>query len=388
VLTGAIMLATAPLLGSFPRMALLYDWVLNLSGVLSLRALASLFSQGTNRESTSPLELLKKKWRGWLGEGAIYYATLGIPLGIYLLTNKLAIGAGMPVSGQIKRWWGEPAMRAYGGPARNSLAFWGVEMGPDSNAWNPLTGWLNTLSHKIAAWQGFYRNDETYIVLLIAAAIAWLAVLALNRHKAVRASMQAGLPLLFAASVIQGISYNATGYSAIKEWYWITEPLFLAPALALATAILIRPLQRFPAARAATWLAVAALSVQLAWNFTEVTAQRMPHGKYPPGMPYLDVVRFLEERTPPGALIGMTGGGNVSYYIKDRTIVNMDGLISSPAYFEALKAGKASEYLQGIGLDYVFANPGILAGTPYRGQYTTGPVLDRFGGKALMEFSP
>ncbi len=114
----------------------------------------------------------------------------------------------------------------------------------------------------------------------------------------------------------------------------------------------------------------------------------MPHGLYGPNLPYLDSVRFLEERTPPGAMIGMTGGGNVAYYIKDRVIVNMDGLINSPAYFEALQAGQANAYLDSIGLDYVFANPGMLEGVPYRAQYALGRTIARYGGKSLMEFSP
>ena len=84
----------------------------------------------------------------------------------------------------------------------------------------------------------------------------------------------------------------------------------------------------------------------------------------------------------------MTGGGNVGYYIQGRTIVNMDGLINSPAYFEALQTGRASDYLGQTGVDYIFANPEILKGPPYQGQYNTGDILARFGGKALMELLP
>jgi hypothetical protein len=66
----------------------------------------------------------------------------------------------------------------------------------------------------------------------------------------------------------------------------------------------------------------------------------------------------------------------------------MDGLINSPEYFEALKDGRASEFLSGIGVDYLFANPEILRGLPYRGQYHMGEPLAQFGGKALMELLP
>jgi hypothetical protein len=200
--------------------------------------------------------------------------------------------------------------------------------------------------------------------------------------------MQASLPMLLVASVVQILSYNALGYSSLKELYWMTEPILLLIAFSLAVSILIAPLKRVRLGGAVIWLAVAAISLPLAWNFARVTVDRMPHGVYPGRRPTLDIVEFLEARTPPGSKIGMTGGGNVGYYIQDRTIVNLDGLINSPAYFEALQAGQANTYLRGIGLDFIFANPNILAGKPYRGQYATGAVLGQFGGKALMEFVP
>ena len=388
IITAGIMLATSPLLGGFPRLVLLYDWIFNLLGMLALRGLWRLFTQHTNDSSIRPVEQLEAHWQRWLKEGMVYYATLAIPLGLYMLFNKLVIGTAMPVSGQIKRWWGTPGSRAYGGSARTPLDFWGLGSSADFNAWNPLTGWLEQMSHTFRVWLGFYRNDEAYIILLMLAAAAWMLVLFLNRRKAVRAAILAGLPLLLTASIVQVISYNLSGYSAMKEWYWITEPIFLVFAIGLAAWLLLQPFQRSSLARGATWLAVAALSLWMAWGFSAVIFQRMPHGARPPGGPYMDSVRFLEENTPPGSIIGMTGGGNVGYYIQERTIVNMDGLINSPRYFEALKAGQGTQYLQAMGMDFIFANPEILQGVPYKGQFVTGAALERYGGKVLMEFAP
>ncbi|HEY6071848.1 MAG TPA: hypothetical protein VIV15_00280, partial [Anaerolineales bacterium] len=208
----------------------------------------------------------------------------------------------------------------------------------------------------------------------------------IQRRKAVRAVSLMALPVLFTVSFFQILSYNADGYSAMKEWYWITEPLFLVFALGLAVWQLARPFVQGPAGKAVVSLAAAAFSLLMAWNFGTVVMERMPHGVHNPGGPYIDSATFLELHTPPGSMIGMTGGGNVGYYIKDRTIVNLDGLINSPRYFEALKEGQASGYLETMGLDYIFANPTILDGTPYKGQFRTGSALDRFGGKVLMEF--
>lgn len=99
----------------------------------------------------------------------------------------------------------------------------------------------------------------------------------------------------------------------------------------------------------------------------------------------MEVVGYLEENTPPGSVIGMTGGGNVGYLIKDRTIVNMDGLINSYEYFQVLKNGDAATYLYSHGMRIVFANPRLLSLPPYYGQFAR--YLERFnsyGGKDLL----
>lgn len=108
----------------------------------------------------------------------------------------------------------------------------------------------------------------------------------------------------------------------------------------------------------------------------------------------MDMLPILEGYTEEGAIIGMTGGGNAGYFIRGRTIVNMDGLINSYTYFQALKAGRASQYLAEMGLDYVFANHYIItASMPYveqfrPEQFTPVEGAPEYGRKELMKFSP
>ncbi|MGE5463835.1 MAG: hypothetical protein ACM3PS_10800, partial [Syntrophothermus sp.] len=89
-----------------------------------------------------------------------------------------------------------------------------------------------------------------------------------------------------------------------------------------------------------------------------------------------------------GSIIGMTGGGNTGYFIKDRTIVNMDGLINSYQYFQLLKQKQAGKFLADMGMNYVLANIQILDGLPYRGQYRDYLVRTefRYGGKELAHY--
>jgi hypothetical protein len=84
----------------------------------------------------------------------------------------------------------------------------------------------------------------------------------------------------------------------------------------------------------------------------------------------------------------MTGGGNAGYFIHDRIVINMDGLINSPEYFQLLKERKAGEYLADEGMDYILANFDLLQQLPYKGQFApyTEWMDVRYGGKDLVRF--
>jgi hypothetical protein len=388
ILTAILALALASLIGGFPRAALIYDWAFNVIGVMLVRALALVFRRSDDSPAEPPMQMLKARGKEWLQEGAVFYGILGVGLSSYMLWNRIVIGTALPISGQIKRWWGGFASRAYGGPARDDFSFWGFGFQNDFDAWRPLSFTWQDWSARIAAWRGSYRPEDYYAFVILVSIVLALGILLMRRRLTTRAAAQLGLPILFVAAFAQLLSYNISGYASMKEWYWIAQPLLLALTGSLLATILMRRAKRIPLAQPALLAAAILMTVGMALNFVKLTIQRMPHGVSSAAAPYLDAVLFLEQNTPPDAVIGMTGGGNVAYYIRERTIVNMDGLINSPAYFRALQAGQASQYLSEIGVEYVFANPEILRGPPYRGQFKTGPPTVRFGGKALMELLP
>ena len=82
---------------------------------------------------------------------------------------------------------------------------------------------------------------------------------------------------------------------------------------------------------------------------------------------YLEEIRDLEKHTNEKTLIGMTGGGLTAYFIQNRTIVNLDGLINSKEYFNSLRDGTAHLFLDNMGLDYVYGNSYmLLESDPYQ----------------------
>jgi len=56
----------------------------------------------------------------------------------------------------------------------------------------------------------------------------------------------------------------------------------------------------------------------------------------------------------------------IAYFAHDRVIVNLDGLMNTVEYFHMLQAGTASQYLDRIGMQYVYTGATVITGSdPY-----------------------
>jgi len=343
-------------------------------------------------EQKSPLTELRSAWRGWLADALAYFGPLGATLGGYLLYNRLAFGTFMPVSGQIKRWWGLLRHDIYGGEAKTALDIFGLD--PHfSAAWNPWLKTLFSLSESLAARLNSLTNT-TFLWTLFFAALLALALIFARRKQNLPVLARLGLfPLLMAAE-LHVFFYGALPYGGKQEWYWVLEILAGLILLAALTDFALRLLPFPRLTKSLAWGVSLALSLSLAWNFAFALTARMPlsDAQYA-GQAYLDMVPLLEQNTEPGARIGMTGGGNVGYFIQGRTIINLDGLINSYAYFQASQNGQGAEFLSAMGLDYIFANPEILTQTePYARQFNGHleplPGAPVYGGKQILRFLP
>jgi hypothetical protein len=392
VILTAIMIPVAALMhfDVFPRSALLYDFGLMVFMTISSRLGAHWFSITQARDDRSPIQILKANWKNWLSNGAAYYGIVIGALGLYMLINLLMFQTASPVSGQIKRWWGSHTSLVYGGAAHIKLDFYGVSPETDFNAWPPLT-WR--VAHLMGHLQRYYHWNTwwhyKYGATLIGVIVLGLLLFALNRvYSAHNVPKLALLPLI-AASGIQLLSYNIGGYAAMKEWYWVAQFFTLTITAYMLIDLFTRHIISIKGGAVLLWLIASAIGLLKVTGYANHVKETMPYNYYTADVPYMDAVPFIESHTEPGSLIGMTGGGNVGYFIQDRSIINMDGLINSYDYFKALQSGKAAEHLASNGMDYIFANPSLLEGAPYRGQFTGKyQIIDRFGGKVIMKFTP
>lgn len=390
IIVGGAMILITPLakFDGFPRLAIAYDLVatLLLFGIARLGVLG--LKTETSADDPSPFKQLAANWKTWLTEGLAYFGVVVGVLGIYMLWNKLAFGTSSPVSGQIKRWWGSLDGKVYGGSAQNVMTFFGMDYRGEGNAWHPASNFLGNLAENLQA-PGL-QEIPRYLIVITVFALTFYLVLWINKPKAKNAIAQLGIIPLVGAAWIQVLSYHITGYSAFKEWYWTAQLLTVVIALSLLAGIFYQPLRRFRASQTALWLVAAAIGLSMGASYWTYIQRIMPYGGPFADAPYNDIAAFLETHTEPGSIIGMTGGGNAGYFITDRTVVNMDGLINSYEYFQLLKDRQAGAYLAEIGMDYILANTGIINQLPYNGQYTpyTEWMDIRYGGKDLVRYHP
>ncbi len=129
----------------------------------------------------------------------------------------------------------------------------------------------------------------------------------------------------------------------------------------------LRRYKKFLYGNTASQLIVLVLSIVLVVNFTIPLIKNYTYTAVDPeDHPYLQETRFLEEYTQPGEKIGMTGGGVNAYFIEDRAILNLDGLVNGYEYFSLLQTGDAYQYLDEVGLDYVYGlNEMLINSDPY-----------------------
>lgn len=374
---------------NFPRSAFILDFGISALLILGLRLAAYHFgNKKTNVEmqSISPFTELKTNWKKWFSDGLTYYGILGGSLALYMLYNKLTFGTSSPVSGQIKRWWGTMTDTVYERPASSWPSFLGVSFQDAFNAWRPTTDMLAEFAKILRPLNpGSETVDERYYLAIFIFIVFIAFVLMVNSRRTLNKLTNMALVPLIAGCGLQILSYTTIAYGGAKEWYWVSEMILLTLGGSFLIDLLLQPLQKIRNTRFVLEGVSIIISLSLALQFKDYVTTVMRHNYFPADKPYMDVLPFLESSTPPGSVIGMTGGGNVGYFIKDRTIANMDGLINSNDYFIALQNKEAPNFLHDQGVDVLFVNAQLLNVPPYSGQFL--PYLERYnsyGGKGLF----
>lgn len=369
-------------LGVFPmfsRSLLALDAAICSSLIFCLR----LVWRRTGEASVNPFrqlgEWVKANWKGDLLRGAGFASPVALLMGIYVTFNKLTFGTFSPVSGRIKVWWSTLPNTPY---ARQSslLTLLGLSPRTSDSPWSLVTSKVDSVTETILS---LVKNESVimysvlFLGLFLLLVFAVFAVLNSHDKKAGKQTVRLLIPALLLGNLLQVAYYNTVGYQAMRSWYWVSQMM----TLILLAAVLLDPFF--------TWLD--SFKPRLVWTVTITVLMVAILGarhygyiasKYPSQVSqkdefaYLSEINEVERLTESGAKIGMTGGGFVAYFIEDRTVVNLDGLINSVQYFQALQSDTARAFLDAIPLNYVYGNSYILLSSDPYHDFLPGRLID------------
>lgn len=316
------------------------------------------------------------KWLWRVKTGVAYNGVIVALLAPYLLWNKFKFGHFMPVSGQVKLWWGSLPNSVYGYRVTNlselftELLSWDNKVGP----WALVIKKVYLLASQISG----YRLQDAPILPTVWKVTAVLVVLLLivlwlERDFFLKTVARMGLlPFLFGTLVQVGY-YKRFGSVPQKAWYWIGEMVFIILCFGLALMLLYRLLMRVKA----EWpqkVALATVLLVMLWMPVKMVVYlfgELENAREQQLHDYTDRAEFLAGTFEPGTVIGIPGSGSWGYFSPEMVIFNMDGLINSYDYLQAMKDGRGAEFLAQSGVQYVIGNPYIMQETnPY------GPMLE------------
>ena len=319
------------------------------------------------------------RWAATLKNAAAFGLPGAVGLGIYLLWNKLAVGTFMPLSGSIKSWWGYLPFTVYGtaefkhGPLFalvNHTFSTDINWGPWSLVMGPmqtLGSWLGPLVPTKSLYSGI--EPRVYaafgLVILLCLAIVWGA-----KRVSFPAAVQLGLLPFFLAALTHSGYYNLRGSLAQRYWYWVLENILLVLVGSVLLAALFELLRRLIRSEDRYGRVLPLFAILAGAGMLWLHGQYIQSSLRAPGSDeghfYLRRTAWIENHTPEGARIAITGAGALSYFTEGRTIVNMDGLMNGAEYFQLLQAGEGADYLEDIGVDYVFGSQAVVKGSsPY-----------------------
>ncbi len=367
---------------SLPILVILTDLLGLTACFLALRLIARLLFANEAVEIPHSIST----WKFWqlpFKRSAGYFIPVVFLLGGYMLWSFFYFGTPMPVSGQVKYWWGTLYSSLYGSVKTRDLS---VVFGND--AWTLA---LTPLRFITGILQAIHPINFLPILVKIGAVVLLLAALISQRKWVIGLIDQLGLFVLFVGLYAQIFSYTSTSYWDSSNWYWVSETLFTMICLGVVLEIIHRIFLKLKWPEKLWQVLLAAIGTGCLVSFGYMLWHDYQYSISPEQQQvYLMKEHLLEANTNPGALIGIKGGGEIGYFIQERTVVNLDGLINSYEYYRSLKDGRGSEFLDMLGLDYVIGYDYMLAISPYRETLAShliavGPVGD---GDTLYRYVP
>lgn len=140
-----------------------------------------------------------------------------------------------------------------------------------------------------------------------------------------------------------------------RLWYFAPELLyllFLAPGAVAALQARARSDAQPGRQERAALLAVAPLLAVLGLGWLLGVGQALDPGFLPPRLADRDAARWADAHLPPDAVLGSWDAGLVGW-TSTHPVVNLDGVVASHAYLQAMRQGTTAAYLAELGVTHI-----------------------------------
>jgi hypothetical protein len=327
-----------------------------------------LLGKPVSTTTDSPFSILgswvKNNWKSTLSGGLAYAAPIAFLVGVYMIFNKITLGTFSPVSGQIKHWWNTLINSVYSSPT-NLLSVLGLSTSGANGPWSLITSLLFNLASFIAKPFKALAPEIILGFLLIIILVFFVLLMKAENGKLASKFFRLLIPAILIGSVIHITYYTATGYIHTRVWYWGAEMITLVIICSLVLDGVFSWVDKLKF-KFSPFLVIFIVFFLVRDHIQYVTSLSPLVVPKVYQTAYVAETRAVESYTEPNSKIGMTGGGLVAYFIQNRTVVNLDGLINSMEYFNAMKSGTATQFLDKLPLNYVYGKPYMLLGSdPY-----------------------
>jgi hypothetical protein len=313
---------------------------------------------------------VSKTWREILNMFAAYSLPLLLLVGAYLLWNYTKFDSIVPISGLVKHWWGVISGDPYGTPPGTLRELYYETF--TSTDKNIVPFWLPySLGQSVVEWanQILVKIGLSPFMKTLWFVLGLGLLLLIDRPFSYRAVVGLSLIPLSLGCIAQVLYYKLSGHVATRSWYWISEMLLTVLFIGVVLGVLVRVLINRKNGKVIAWAGSTIIIGLIMFSFVrdfQSSFLRVDQGLHS----YLAVSEWLEEETEEGAVIGIAASGSTAYFTKDRTIVNLDGLINGFEYFDRLQSDEAFVYLSLIGTDYIFGPAGqLLEQQPYKDNF-------------------
>ena len=321
---------------------------------------------GTDQEISK-----KMKWLWRIKTGFAFYGPITLAVLIYMGWNQLVFDTLMPISGQVKIWWGSLTYTVYGDAPRYLSDFLINFFSNDKSApWFLITPRLHKIGEAVLVWFG--QDPATLMVKPFLFVVGGVGVFVLgfiypHKNSFLKKTITLGLIPFFLGCLAQITYYQVVGSVGQRHWYWVSEYIFVVLIFCLLVSILLKYFGKISnSALISKGLTIAVGIYFIIGHLQFIQSNRYP-GQPSDTHPYNAQNSVIRSLIDSGTIIGLTGSGRTGYLLDDYTVVNLDGLVNNYEYFQALKSHTAVYFLTDIGLKYVIGSESVLLhSSPYK----------------------